>query len=63
MSRPASPNAVAAADIRAQLDGRWSEIRQRARELAQDPRFAVTVGDDTETQRANVMVRMAARAE
>jgi len=63
MSRPASPNAVAAADIRAQLDGRWSEIRQRARELAQDPRFAVTVGDDTETQRANVMVRMAALAE
>jgi len=63
MSRPASPNAVAAADIRAQLDGRWSEIRQRARELAQDPRFAVTVGDDTETQRANVLVCMAALAD
>jgi acyl-CoA oxidase len=49
--------------IREVLDGRWREIRGRARELAKDPRFAVQIGDDTETQRAHVLERMAALAE
>jgi acyl-CoA oxidase len=56
-------SAVTPADLRPHLDGRWADIRHRARELATDPRFAVTVGDDTETQRADVLVRMAALAE
>jgi acyl-CoA oxidase len=49
-------------DLRGYLDGRWAEVRERARELAKDPRFAVTVGDDTETQRARVLTRLRALA-
>jgi acyl-CoA oxidase len=49
--------------IRRLLDGRWGEIRQQARELANDERFAVGVGEDTETQRARVLERMIALAE
>jgi acyl-CoA oxidase len=49
--------------IRNLLDGRWGEIRERARELAKDPRFAVEIGEDTETQRARVLERMFALAE
>jgi acyl-CoA oxidase len=63
MTGPAVPTAVAAADLRPHLDGRWADIRARSRELATDPRFAVTVGDDTETQRADVLTRMAVLAE
>jgi acyl-CoA oxidase len=57
---------LAAADpalIRGFLDGRWREIRERARELGEDPRFAVETGEDTETQRARVLERMQALAE
>jgi acyl-CoA oxidase len=49
--------------IRRLLDGRWGEIRERARELAEDDRFAVHSGEDTETQRARVLERMRALAE
>ncbi|HET8582416.1 MAG TPA: acyl-CoA dehydrogenase [Jatrophihabitans sp.] len=57
---------LAAADpdlIRAVLDGRWADIRQRARELAKDERFAVRYDEDTETQRARVLDRMRVLAE
>jgi acyl-CoA oxidase len=60
----AQPLEPADADIiRHTLDGRWREIRERARELAKDPRFAVHIGDDTETQRERVLERMSALAE
>jgi acyl-CoA oxidase len=60
----AQPLEPADADtIRHALDGRWREIRERARELAKDPRFAVQIGDDTELQRARVLERMSALAE
>ncbi len=49
--------------IRDLLDGRWGDIRERARELARDARFAVHIGEDTETQRARVLDRMVALAE
>jgi acyl-CoA oxidase len=45
------------------LDGRWRAIRERARELAKDPRFAVQVGENTETQRERVLERMFVLAE
>jgi acyl-CoA oxidase len=57
---------LAAADaglIRDLLDGRWRDVRQRARDLAKDPRFAVEFGEDTETQRARVLDRMRVLAE
>jgi acyl-CoA oxidase len=44
--------------IGALLDGRWRDIRERARELAKDPRFAVHIGEDTELQRERVLERM-----
>jgi acyl-CoA oxidase len=50
---PADP-----AGLRRLLDGRWAHLRDRARELARDPRFAVRFGEDTETQRARVLDRM-----
>lgn len=50
-------------EIRTVLDGRWAALRTRARELADDPRFAVEVGEDTETQRARVLDRMRVLAE
>jgi acyl-CoA oxidase len=49
--------------IRNLLDGRWRDIRERSRELAKDPRFAVQIGEDTETQRERVLERMSALAE
>jgi acyl-CoA oxidase len=49
--------------IRRVLDGRWVELRNRARKLAEDPRFAVEIGEDTETQRARVLERMRALAD
>jgi acyl-CoA oxidase len=61
-----SPGPLSPADagiIRDVLDGRWRDIRERARELAKDPRFAVDIGEDTETQRARVLERMTALAE
>jgi len=60
----AQPLEPADADtIRQTLDGRWRDIRERARELAKDPRFAVHIGEDTERQRERVLDRMAALAE
>ncbi|MBN9618939.1 MAG: acyl-CoA dehydrogenase family protein, partial [Actinobacteria bacterium] len=50
-------------EIRTVLDGRWAALRTRARELADDPRFAVEVGEDTETQRARVLDRMRVLAD
>jgi acyl-CoA oxidase len=49
--------------IQAVLDGRWGEVRERSRELAKDPRFAVEYGEDTETQRVRVLERLHALAE
>jgi acyl-CoA oxidase len=49
--------------IRTALDGRWHGIRDKARELSSDPRFAIVVGEDTETQRERVLERMHVLAE
>ncbi len=48
--------------VRKVLDGRWHAVRDEARELARDPRFAVTVGDDVEQQRADVLDKLLALA-
>jgi acyl-CoA oxidase len=63
MSSPAVLEPADAGIIRDVLDGRWREIRERARELAKEPRFAVEVGEDTETQRCRVLERMQMLAE
>jgi acyl-CoA oxidase len=63
VNAPAALEPADAEVIRQVLDGRWREIRERARELAKDPRFAVEMGEDTETQRARVLERMQALAE
>ncbi len=63
MSSPTPLEPADAGIIREVLDGRWRETRERARELAKDPRFAVEVGEGTETQRARVLERMGALAE
>ncbi|MGH8962236.1 MAG: acyl-CoA dehydrogenase [Jatrophihabitantaceae bacterium] len=60
MTDPTVPNPD---QLRRYLDGRWAQIRERARALATDPRFAVTVGADTETQRADVLARLRVLAE
>jgi acyl-CoA oxidase len=57
------PDRIDAQALRRHLDGRWGDIRERARELATDPRFAVSVGEDTEAQRARVLERMRALSE
>jgi acyl-CoA oxidase len=57
------PETVSADRLRAHLDGRWADIRHRARELATDLRFSVVTGEDTETQRARVLERMHALAD
>jgi acyl-CoA oxidase len=53
---------VDVASLRQVLDGRWRDVREQARELAQDPRFAVTVGADVEQQRADVLDKLMALA-
>jgi acyl-CoA oxidase len=63
MSSPAPLAPADARIIRKVLDGRWRDIRERARDLAADRRFSVHVGDDTETQRARILERMAALAD
>jgi acyl-CoA oxidase len=59
---PALPTEIDAASLRRFLDGRWREVREQARELARDPRFAVTVGDDVEQQRTDVLTKLLALA-
>ena len=54
---------VTAESLRPYLDGRWADIRERARDLARGETFAVGVGEDTETQRRRVLARMHALAE
>jgi acyl-CoA oxidase len=54
--------AVPAAVLQTVLDGRWREVRELARELARDPRFAVTVGADVEQQRRDVLAKLMALA-
>ncbi|MGN6607008.1 MAG: acyl-CoA dehydrogenase family protein [Jatrophihabitans sp.] len=49
--------------IRSVLDGRWGDMRDKARKLSEDERFAVVVGEDTETQRARVLERLQALTE
>jgi acyl-CoA oxidase len=51
------------AELRRVLDGRWHEVRDGARQLAEDPRFAVSVGADVEQQRADVLDKLHALAE
>src|SRR3954467_7699962 len=63
MAGPSVLDSVSVEKLRENLDGRWADVRARARELAADPRFAVVVGEDTETQRRRVLDRMAALAE
>jgi acyl-CoA oxidase len=63
MSTPAALEPADAGIVREALDGRWRDIRERARELAKDPRFAVHEGENTEEQRARVLERMGALAE
>jgi acyl-CoA oxidase len=55
-----TPTPIDAAALQHILDGRWAHIRDGARKIALDPRFAVTFGDDIETQRAAVLERMRA---
>jgi acyl-CoA oxidase len=45
-------------ELRRLLDGRWAHIRAEARDLAEDPRFVVRVGEDVEQQRAAVLERL-----
>ena len=52
-----------AGELKRVLDGRWSEVRDGARAVAQDPRFAVSVGADVEQQRADVLDKLHALAE
>src|SRR5947209_1848402 len=59
---PSVPESIDIDKLRKHLDGRWVDVRKRARELATDPRFAVVVGEDTETQRRRVLERMGALA-
>ncbi len=49
--------------LRAFLDGDWRTVRDEARRLAADPRFAVTVGASVEQQRANVLEQLHALAD
>ncbi|GAB2480825.1 acyl-CoA dehydrogenase family protein [Jatrophihabitans fulvus] len=54
---------VDTAVIRRVLDGRWQEVREHARELAQDPRFSPDPGEDVETQRRLTYERLLLLAE
>ena len=50
--------AVSADLLRQHLDGRFASSRERARELAKDPRMAVTFGQDSSSQRAQTLDRL-----
>jgi acyl-CoA oxidase len=62
VSTPPVPNSVDAAALCQYLDGRWRSVREQARELAGDSRFAVTVGADVAQQRADVLQKLRALA-
>jgi acyl-CoA oxidase len=62
MSRPDVPDEVSVDALRQHLDGRWAEVRRRARTLGDDPEFAVEVGETVEQQREHVLERMHALA-
>ena len=49
--------------IQAVLDRTWPNVRSAARELADDPRFSVRVGESTEQQRARTRERLFALTE
>jgi acyl-CoA oxidase len=57
-STPTVPTAVDIDAVRGLLDGRWRDVRDEARGLADDPRFAVTVGATVEEQRADVLTKL-----
>ncbi|MDT4949526.1 MAG: acyl-CoA oxidase [Pseudonocardiales bacterium] len=63
MTEPAQLGPADAVILRGVLDGRWAAVRERARELGKDPRFAVDYGEDMETQRARVLERLEALAQ
>ncbi|MCW2596821.1 MAG: hypothetical protein JWP39_2709, partial [Jatrophihabitans sp.] len=63
MTGPAQLGPADAVILRGVLDGRWAAVRERARELGKDPRFAVNYGEDMETQRARVLERLEALAQ
>jgi acyl-CoA oxidase len=55
---------ASAAGLRAHLDGRWRQRREEARQLANDPRFAVALhGRSLEEQRERVLERVRLLAE
>jgi len=55
--------AVSADRLRRHLDGRFASSRERARELAKDPRMAVTFGRDSASQRAQTLDRLGTLVE
>lgn len=55
--------AAPADELRAVLDGRWAKIREQARELAHDPRFAPAFGQTPDEARAQTLDRLGALAE
>ena len=65
MTRTTTPLSDAALlqELSHHLDGRWAEVRAKARELANDPRFAPTTETDVEAQRARVTEQIAILAE
>ncbi len=63
MSAPETLEPADAGILQRLLDGRWHEVRDHARELAKDPRFAVEAGETVETQRERVLERLHALAE
>ena len=63
---PAEAVAEAGADpaaLQDLMDGRWREVRRRARALGADDRFAVEFGESPDTQRARVLERMQVLAD
>jgi acyl-CoA oxidase len=54
---------VSGDELRALLDGRWAKIREQARELAHDPRFAPAFGQSMDQARAGTLQRLGVLAE
>ena len=51
------------AALAAVLDGRWAKVREGSRQISQDPRFTISIGDTVERQRADTLNRLRALAE